>query len=338
MPRDERSGGHKKREQIRHAAYLCFRDHGYHETSVDAVCRAAGVSKGSFYYHYASKQECFMDILETWTREVMSEVQKQFEGAVLTDEPFLNLAEALRRESHRGRSVVPLWLEFSVLSRLDPGIRDALSRFYHRARLAIVEMLRPFQPSFFAPGELDGIAASIFGAYFGILVQDLSDPSGGDAGQAMGAMMSVFHRIAVDREAAATGAAPVTVRSVGPGARADEAELDSLLAPSAPSIRRRVTELRELVQRVAPIADERVIGGWKVVAYDHGGLFCYIKPLRDGVDLGFHHGAELDDPAGLLTGTGKRMRRVRLAPETPLPIVALEPLVAAALDRQSKAS
>ena len=32
------------------------------------------------------------------------------------------------------------------------------------------------------------------------------------------------------------------------------------------------------------------------------------------VNVGFFHGAALDDPAGLLEGTGKRMRHVKAAP------------------------
>ncbi|MCX7999464.1 MAG: DUF1801 domain-containing protein [Leptospiraceae bacterium] len=41
------------------------------------------------------------------------------------------------------------------------------------------------------------------------------------------------------------------------------------------------------------------------------GEICYIKPLKDSVNLGFFHGANLNDPKKLLQGTGKLLRHVK---------------------------
>src|SRR5678815_4974784 len=40
--------------------------------------------------------------------------------------------------------------------------------------------------------------------------------------------------------------------------------------------------------------------------------FGYVNVFRDHVNVGFFHGAFLPDPQGLLEGTGKRMRHVKL--------------------------
>lgn len=42
--------------------------------------------------------------------------------------------------------------------------------------------------------------------------------------------------------------------------------------------------------------------------------FAYVGAFKAHVNLGFFHGAELDDPAGLLEGSGKFMRHVKLRP------------------------
>ncbi len=42
--------------------------------------------------------------------------------------------------------------------------------------------------------------------------------------------------------------------------------------------------------------------------------FCYVNAFTAHVNVGFFLGALLDDPAGLLEGTGKRMRHVKLRP------------------------
>jgi hypothetical protein len=39
---------------------------------------------------------------------------------------------------------------------------------------------------------------------------------------------------------------------------------------------------------------------------------CYIGVLKDRVNLGFHHGKDLRDPYGLMEGTGKSMRHIKV--------------------------
>ena len=46
--------------------------------------------------------------------------------------------------------------------------------------------------------------------------------------------------------------------------------------------------------------------------------------------MGFFHGASFEDPAGLLEGTGKRMRHVKLKPGSELNTAALAALIDAA--------
>ena len=42
--------------------------------------------------------------------------------------------------------------------------------------------------------------------------------------------------------------------------------------------------------------------------------FAYVNAFTAHVNVGFFHGAALDDPAGLLKGRGRRMRHVTLQP------------------------
>jgi hypothetical protein len=40
--------------------------------------------------------------------------------------------------------------------------------------------------------------------------------------------------------------------------------------------------------------------------------YAYLGAHKSHVNLGFYHGASLKDPAGLLEGTGKKLRHVKL--------------------------
>ena len=58
--------------------------------------------------------------------------------------------------------------------------------------------------------------------------------------------------------------------------------------------------------------------------------FGYVDSFTSHVNVGFFYGAMLPDPEGLLTGSGKRMRHVKLSPGRALDAVALSDLIEAA--------
>jgi hypothetical protein len=58
--------------------------------------------------------------------------------------------------------------------------------------------------------------------------------------------------------------------------------------------------------------------------------FAYVNVFKAHVNVGFFFGAELDDPAGVLEGSGRRMRHVKVRPGTDLNVAALSALIDAA--------
>ena len=58
--------------------------------------------------------------------------------------------------------------------------------------------------------------------------------------------------------------------------------------------------------------------------------FGYVNVFKAHLNVGFYFGAELPDPAGLLEGSGKRMRHVKLKPGRELDSSALMSLITAA--------
>ena len=58
--------------------------------------------------------------------------------------------------------------------------------------------------------------------------------------------------------------------------------------------------------------------------------FCYVNAFTAHVNVGFFRGTELADPVGLLVGTGKYMRHVKISPEMGVDSRALTKLIDAA--------
>jgi hypothetical protein len=80
-------------------------------------------------------------------------------------------------------------------------------------------------------------------------------------------------------------------------------------------MRERGDDVRELLHDGCPVA---CVGD---------AAFAYVNAFRVHVNVGFFRGAELEDPAELLEGTGKYMRHVKIRPERGIDATALRKLV-----------
>lgn len=59
----------------------------------------------------------------------------------------------------------------------------------------------------------------------------------------------------------------------------------------------------------------------------HDAAFGYVNAFKAHVNVGFFNGTEIADPDGLLEGTGKFMRHVKLGPERDVNATALQKLI-----------
>lgn len=50
-------GTEQRRKQIVDAAFACFRKNGFHKSSMQQICKTAGLSPGTVYHYFSSKDE-----------------------------------------------------------------------------------------------------------------------------------------------------------------------------------------------------------------------------------------------------------------------------------------
>jgi hypothetical protein len=98
--------------------------------------------------------------------------------------------------------------------------------------------------------------------------------------------------------------------------RASEAQVQKLLGEHPPEQQEIEQRLRELVFDVMPDGEEVVDMGNKLLAYTFGPrlrdfTFALIAH-KAHVNVQFPDGVDLDDPDGLVEGTGKRIRHVKV--------------------------
>lgn len=58
------SQGQERKQQLLDCAARLFAEHGYADTRVSDICKAAGVAKGLFYWYFENKDQLFKELAE----------------------------------------------------------------------------------------------------------------------------------------------------------------------------------------------------------------------------------------------------------------------------------
>lgn len=112
-------------------------------------------------------------------------------------------------------------------------------------------------------------------------------------------------------------------------------ELASFVAKFDSTVARAIRECRRALRRRMPAAIELVYDNYNFLAIGYAptekpsDCIVSLAAGANGVSLSFYHGADLIDPHGILLGSGKQNRFVRL----PTALTLTEPAVSALLDQ-----
>ena len=101
------------------------------------------------------------------------------------------------------------------------------------------------------------------------------------------------------------------------------------------------TTLRDVIRRADPDAFEEARTGDNAYHFGAGPRkmadgYAYLMPQKDRINLGFYQGADLPDPDGLLEGTGKSLRHVKIRTLMDARSNAIVALIAAAIAQRRK--
>lgn len=103
-----------KKDLIADAALSCFLASGYSGTSMDNIVKASGTSKGGIYWHFNSKEEIFLYMVEKWLNEQKREFESRLESE---DSAETKLSKFVDYTIEQARSPVPsLIYEFAMVA------------------------------------------------------------------------------------------------------------------------------------------------------------------------------------------------------------------------------
>jgi AcrR family transcriptional regulator len=163
-----------RRAQILGAALRCFGAKGYHEATMDDLAAAAGLSKGSLYWHFDGKEAVFLALLDAFADEVLAGFERLARGGAPVLAGLRDQGEHALERLGEALALGRAWIDFLAL----PPARARFAAVYTRSRRLTAEALRRGVGS----GELrafdvEAVAAGFVALVEGLLLQAFVDPA-----------------------------------------------------------------------------------------------------------------------------------------------------------------
>jgi len=179
-PRSD-EGSHDSRRALLEAAAQLIAEHGYHATAVDDVVRAAGVAKGTFYWHFKSKDDLLFTVLDERFDRPVRDLIELLESAPPEHDIAPEATDRLLTRLQQQPETVVLEQEYRLLALRDPELRAKYTKRQAELRRALARGLdaraaRLGAPRFSTPTE--HIATAFLGLTSGLGLEKLIDPGG----------------------------------------------------------------------------------------------------------------------------------------------------------------
>lgn len=137
------------RTRVLAAAARVFAQHGYQGASLDQVAADAGLTKGAVYWHFASKSDLFLALMQENVSKQLAAMPAEAETVLRAGEPEAAVSVWLASQlgaCQADANQVSLFFEFVSSSR-DPAVRAALSAITRSSVTGAAEEMRRLQES-----------------------------------------------------------------------------------------------------------------------------------------------------------------------------------------------
>ncbi|HUX12385.1 MAG TPA: TetR/AcrR family transcriptional regulator [Spirochaetia bacterium] len=158
------------RDRILRAAARLIINNGVANTSLADIAQAAGISKGTLFYHYPSKGDLVFDISERHMNHITGKIFRWVENTAgsLPPERVLRMVYDLLLVSEK-RAQIHVYLIQEALT-VDTSLRERFSQEYRRWRELMEQGLKRILPS---SVEFSTLSRVILATIDGFLLQSL---------------------------------------------------------------------------------------------------------------------------------------------------------------------
>jgi AcrR family transcriptional regulator len=147
--------GAQTRSRLLEAAKAVFEQDGFLEARISDIAERAGLSHGSFYHYFDSKEQIFREVAKAIEDELVAPVDAVIFDPESTATPRERIREGIRRHLVSYRDEAPIMGIIEQVSRYDDHVRAVRAEQRDRSQQQIAESIRQLQLRGMADPELD---------------------------------------------------------------------------------------------------------------------------------------------------------------------------------------
>jgi TetR/AcrR family fatty acid metabolism transcriptional regulator len=177
MPSEDLS--EERQKQILEAAITEFAQHGFHETRMEDIARASGLSKGAVYLYYKSKDAIIAALLRTLFAWELRGARAIVDGEGSATDRLLALTRMFADEIDRMVVAMPILLEFYAVAFRQSAVREHLGQMYDEFRGPLATLIQQgIERGEFRPVEPDEVALTWIALIEGLTLLWVVNPRG----------------------------------------------------------------------------------------------------------------------------------------------------------------
>jgi AcrR family transcriptional regulator len=167
----------ERKNQILQAAMTIFSRMGFHDARMDDIVVESGLSKGTLYWYFNSKDEIIIAILDHLFGRELRAMKELVEAPGTARQRLLFFMEHSITEMRQMQRLMPLTYEFYALAFRHEAVRTAMQH-YLRSYLDILEPLiqQGMDRGEFLPGDAHRVALATGAIFEGSLLLWIYDP------------------------------------------------------------------------------------------------------------------------------------------------------------------
>lgn len=177
--RAARSERRETRGELLDAALRVFAERGYQQAGVDEIAAAAGYSKGALYWHFSSKAELLLALIDERIDAPLREMVALLGSAPPERDMSVEASRSFARRLSEERDAVLLEREYWSLAIRDPELRALYAERQAELRVALARALEARARHLGSPRlpmPAEDVARVVMSIIGGLSVDELIEP------------------------------------------------------------------------------------------------------------------------------------------------------------------
>lgn len=157
----------ERKTQILTAATKVFTKHGFAEARMDDIVAESGLSKGSLYWYFDSKDAIIISILDQvfdWETAHLGDMLEKEESS---QDKLKLFVEISIKDLERMKPLMPIFFDFWSLSVRKKNIKQAIKRYYQN----FIDLLEPIIQDGIDRGEFRSVEAKSVAVALGAMFE-----------------------------------------------------------------------------------------------------------------------------------------------------------------------